>query len=168
MFKIFINALLFQIGWFVSVLYGNLAAAAILASAILIYSLFYLRSYQELVLIGLVVVTGYLGDMVLGITQVVSYPAHKWFPPFWMFTLWVLFAMTLPWSLKWLVRRKGLFILFCAVGGSASYYFGVNLSAVEFGLVESKAVSIFILLWVMHGFVIYHYSKITHLSEKVK
>lgn len=165
MLKIAINAVLFQVGWILSVLYGNGAAMLIAAIVIAIYSVFFLRSRADIVLIAAVVMLGVCGDLILGYYGVLVYPSGAPFPPFWMVTLWLLFATTLPWSLSWLVRNPLWFVLFAIIGGPVSYIAGVNLSSVSFGQEFALSVIILVVVWLIHGMIIQNFYKQWQLRQ---
>jgi hypothetical protein len=151
MIKTITNAAIFQVGWFLSVVYGNVIAAIVFTIAVVVYGVFYLRARSEIVLIATIIALGYAGDTLLGSFGVLLYPSGMVFPPFWMVTLWLLFAMALPWSLRWIVERKYWFVLFSAIGGPISYVIGVNLSAVQFGSDSTLVIALVALLWLVHG-----------------
>jgi len=154
MLKTLVNAAIFQLGWIVSVLYGNVAAGLVFVIAVAVYGVFYLRSQSDILLICSVILLGYLGDTLLGSLGILIYPSGRVFPPFWMVTLWLLFAMSLPWSLRWIAQRRFWFILFSAIGGPLSYVIGVNLTAVQFGNGIVYAVTLVSMLWLAHGLLI--------------
>ena len=157
MFKIVINALLFQAGWMLSVLYGNGVAILIALLAVAIYGFFYLRSKAELVLIISVIALGALGDTLLGYSGVLIYPSGAPYPPFWMVTLWLLFATTIPWSLHWLAGKRLWFVVFSIIGGPLSYYVGVSLTGVTFGQGIFLSIIILGVLWMVHGLIIQYF-----------
>ena len=109
-----LNGILFQVGWLLCVFYGNQAAVFVAAIAVLTHTLFFLKSREELLLILSVVLVGIAGDIFLGFTGALEYPYGATFPPFWMMTLWLLFAMTIPWALRWLVRKPVCLSLFAS------------------------------------------------------
>lgn len=151
MIKTIANAAIFQVGWFLSVVYGNVIAALVFTVAIVVYSVFYLKARSEIVLIASIIGLGYAGDTLLGSLGILVYPSGLVFPPFWMVTLWLLFAMTLPWSLRWIVERRFWFVLFSTIGGPLSYFIGVNLSAVQFGSESAFVLGLVVFLWLIHG-----------------
>ena len=157
MLKLVINALLFQAGWILSVLYGNGVAILIAISAVAIYGFFYLRNKAELMLIVSIITLGALGDTLLGYFGVLVYPSGAPYPPFWMVTLWLLFATTIPWSLHWLAGKRLWFVLFSIIGGPFSYYVGVSLTGVTFGLGIFFSIAVLGILWMMYGLIIQYF-----------
>ena len=134
-----INFVAFQIGWFASVLgaaaqmpwLGPLAFAAVL--------FWHLRQAQRPELeAGLVLACGIIGtwfDSVLVATGWVTYPAGQFssvMAPYWIITMWMLFATTLNSSMGWLRGKPVLAAVMGAVAGPASYYAGQKLGGIEF------------------------------------
>ncbi len=154
MTHIIANAIKFQIGWVLVVLYGNTMAMICALVALLIYRRWFYSGIQDLFLIGFTVALGFVGDTLMGYFGLLAYPSGLAVPPFWMVTLWLLFSMTLPWSLRPLIRRRLIFILFCIIGGPLSYVVGVRLTDVEFGLNPEHAILILAAIWIIYGFML--------------
>ncbi len=106
-------------------------------------------------LIAAVLALGLLGDCLMGILTILKYPTNSFYPPFWLFTLWILFAQALPWSLEWIVKRRFAFTLFACIGGTLSYLLGVDLSDVQFGTDRKIVVITLASLWAIYGLVIH-------------
>ncbi len=154
MTKLLVNAGIFQAGWILSVLFGNVVALASALASSLIYYGYYSSGRRDLELILGVVLLGLVGDTMMGFLGVLVHPNGLPFPPPWMITLWLLFAMTLPWSLRPLTRKRPLFLGLCILGGVASYTVGVRLSDVDFGYARQLTVPVLGLAWLIYGFVI--------------
>ena len=137
--NILLNAIIFQAAWFTTVLgaanglpwLGPVAAVAVVAM--------HLRSSRrpatEARLLIAAMALGLFADSLLLATGWIAYPNGFWAPglaPYWIVTLWVLFATTLNVSLRWLRGRDALAILFGAVGGPLSYVAGAKLGAMSF------------------------------------
>lgn len=148
------NAVKFQIGWVLVVFYGNTMAAICALLAVLIYGKWFYNGIPDFLLIGATIVLGVLGDIVFGYSKVLVYPSGLAIPPFWMATLWLLFAMTLPWSVRPLMHKRPLFIVFCMIGGPLSYVAGVRLTNVEFGLDRLQAIMLLMAVWAFYGIVL--------------
>jgi hypothetical protein len=128
------NFLAYQLAWF-AVLIGAAqgvawagAAVAILVAAV---HLALRRDPLELQLIGLAAGIGLLVDSTLAITGQVHFAAAwpKGFAPYWMLSLWIVFATTLNHSLRWLMSRPVAAALGGAVGGPLAYLAGAKLGA---------------------------------------
>lgn len=133
--KILINLALFQIGWFVCVVGGDIYAVAFTLAALFIHNWLVLSSASEWKLIGIVVVVGCLWDVLMAQSGVISYSDPILFGiPVWLVCLWFLFATTFMHALFWMNRHLALAMIFAAVMGPASYWLGSNLTDADLGL----------------------------------
>ncbi len=134
------NVVLFQIGWFSCVL----SAAAhqpwiglLVTSGVVITHV--LRSpmpSMELKLVVLALIIGLIFDSLLVWQGWLTYSSGILLSnvaPYWIVSMWGLFATLLNVSLRWMRGRWVLAIVFGAVGGPAAYYGGLRLGALEFG-----------------------------------
>ena len=118
--KILINLALFQVGWLVCVLGGDLYAVAFTIAALLVHNWLVLSSHSEWKLIGIVVLIGCLWDMLMAQAGVIHYADALLFGiPLWLLCLWLLFATTFMHGLFWMHRYLWLAALFAAVMGPA-------------------------------------------------
>jgi len=141
--KILINLTLFQIGWLVCVIGGNLYAVGFTLAALLIHNWVVLHDHNEWKLIGGVVLVGCLWDITMANMGVINYTNADLFGiPVWLICLWLLFATTFMHGLFWLRRRLWLAVVFAAVLGPASYWFGSKLTDASFGLPLAASVLI--------------------------
>ena len=154
MTHIIANAVKFQIGWVLVVLYGNTMAIACAVVALLIYGRWFYTGVQDVFLIAVTVLLGFVGDTFLGYFGLLAYPGGLAVPPFWMITLWLLFSMTLPWSVRPLIRKRPVFVVFCIIGGPLSYVVGVRLTEVEFGPEPMQAILVLASVWIVYGLVL--------------
>ena len=134
MARIVANALIFQIGWVLCVWYGTKAAIAVGVVAAAIYFFLFLRSREELMLITSIVVAGIIGDSLLGLVGLFDFGSVGPLLPLWMIVIWMLFATTIPWALRWLVEKPRWFLGLCGISGPLSYLVGVSQSVAEFGI----------------------------------
>ena len=147
--NIFLNAIIFQAGWFATVLgaanglpwLGPLAATAVVAM--------HLRSVRrpatEARLLLVAMVLGLVFDSTLLATGWIAYPNGLWAPglaPYWIVSMWVLFATTLNVSIRWLRGRDVLAVLFGAVGGPLSYVAGAKLGAMTFAEMQPALIAL--------------------------
>ena len=132
--KVIINLALFQIGWLVCVLGGNLYAVAFTLAALALHQWLVLDNPREWGLIGLIVLGGCLWDAIMAFTGVIQYSDGLILGlPLWLVCLWALFATTFSHSLFWLRGYLWLAAPLAAVLGPASYWFGTNLTDAELG-----------------------------------
>ena len=132
MVKTLINLGLFQLGWLVCVLGGNLYAAAYTLLALVLHHWLVLDNRREWLLIAAAVVVGCLWDIAMAQSGVIRYDGGilAGIPP-WLVCLWLLFATTFSHSLFWLRAFPWLAALMAAVFGPASYWFGSQLADAE-------------------------------------
>ena len=133
------NIVGFKIGWLSSVV-GGASQMPWLGPVVLLAVLFvHLRQAARPDLeFGLVVACGVLGawfDSLLAAAGWVAYPSGQLSPylaPYWIVTMWMLFATTLNRSMSWLKGRPGTAAILGAVAGPMSYYAGNKLGGIEF------------------------------------
>ena len=133
------NFVLFQIGWFACVLGGAHDWPWLGTSIALVIVGWHVaravRPRDELVLILIAAGIGAVFDSALVILGWVAYHSGTLIPgtaPYWIVTLWMLFATTLNVSLRWLRRSRLAAIALGAVGGPLAYWGGARLGAMEF------------------------------------
>lgn len=134
-----INALGFQAAWWAcvaSVGQGMEIAALVFCMALACAHLFYVEHpWQEVKLASGVLVMGIAIDTLLQYFSVIHF--YGWslgaLSPFWLWALWVMFAMTLNVSLAFLkVRPLLVSALVGLIFGPLSYYAGTKLGAASF------------------------------------
>lgn len=146
---IFINFLAFQAGWFASVLGAAQDMPWIGPAVVSAVVILHLRQAQRPDLeAGLLVASGIIGlyfDSLLVSLGWVTYPSgliSASFAPYWIVTMWVLFATTLNSSMAWLKGRRALAAVLGAIAGPLSYIAGAKLGGIEF--VERGAAIVFL------------------------
>ena len=134
-----INLLVFDAAWFLTVKGAAMGfpwVGPVVTLAVLAYHL--KTSTQrgaELRLAAFALFLGFLVDSLLLATGWIAYSNGSWLPglaPYWIVTLWALFATTLNVSMRWLSGRHVLAAVFGAVGGPLSYLAGARLGAMSF------------------------------------
>ena len=137
--SILANFLVFQVGWFATVL--GVASGApwlgpVAALAVITARLWEARCPGiELRLIASALLLGLVTDSLLLATGWIAYPSGQWLPglaPYWIVCLWAMFATTLNASMRWLSGRYILAAAFGAIGGPLSYLAGARLGAMSF------------------------------------
>ena len=136
--NILINVAAFKIAWLATI-FGSANGLPMLGPmAVLIAVIIHLWradiAVQELRLLIVVGLIGLFWDSVMLSTGLLVYPNGIFISgvaPYWMFSLWVLFATTLNVSLRWLRSRLGLAALMGAVFGPMSYMAGASVGAVK-------------------------------------
>ena len=137
--RLFINFAAFQIGWFSSVLgaangmpwLGPLVLAFVLALHLSMAE----RPRAE---IGLVLACAAIGtwfDSFFVAAGWIAYPSGQWhamLAPYWIVSMWMLFATTLNVSMAWLKGRPLLAAVTGGIAGPLSYVAGQKLGGLEF------------------------------------
>lgn len=104
---------------------------------------------DSLVLIGISSV-GLLLDSINQSLGVVSfYASNESFLaiPYWLLTLWMVFAVSLPHSLYWLHRKPLIAVLAGAIGGTSSYFAGSRFDALSFAEPLWQSLLVFSFEW---------------------
>lgn len=137
--QILVNFIAFQFGWFSSVLGAARDMPWLGPAVFLAVLLVHLRQARRPELeLGLVIACGVIGtwfDSLLVASGWVTYPSGQFSPlmaPYWIITMWMLFATTLNSSMGWL---RGRYLLASALGGIAgpsSYLAGQKLGGIIF------------------------------------
>lgn len=137
--SILVNFLAFQAGWFASVLGAAKNMPWVGPAVVLAVVLLHLRQARRPDLeAGLLVASGIIGlyfDSLLVSLGWVTYPSgfiSASFAPYWIVTMWVLFATTLNSSMAWLKGRHALAAVLGAIAGPLSYVAGAKLGGIEF------------------------------------
>jgi hypothetical protein len=129
-----LNLAIFQAGWIVCVVGGDLYAIVYTAIALLIHHWYVLEKNSEWQLIAIVTVVGSLWDILMALSGMLYYADSGFLGiPIWLICLWALFATTFMHSLSWFSRYLWIAAVFAAVMGPASYWFGSELSDAYFG-----------------------------------
>ena len=132
--KAIINAIAFQIAWFLCVMANNEVALITLVVFCLFHQLFIMRQKKEWLLILGFSSVGFVLDSLLQTTNLIQFNhaielnEQISIIPIWMACLWVVFSTTLVHGLFWLHKRFILTVLVGIVLVPASYYLGVSLS----------------------------------------
>ncbi|MDH5353701.1 MAG: DUF2878 domain-containing protein [Gammaproteobacteria bacterium] len=135
MFKIILNLLVFQVGWLVCVLGGNIYALIYTSLAMAFHHGFVLVRTSEWSVVALVTATGCLWDAFMAFSGVIKYTNTDLIGlPIWLICLWLLFATTFHHSLRWLANHLWLAAVLAAVFGPFSYWAGSQLSSADISL----------------------------------
>ncbi len=141
------NGFLFQIAWFACVLGGTQVALFAAPLVIWLHLRYVSGDYYELALLLQVALLGLLVDTGLIYLGVLSGPGVNVLPPPWLTLLWPLFATTLCYCMEWFQKRPWAAVPAGAIAGATSYYAGVKLSGISFGLPLVTSLSIIALVW---------------------
>ncbi|TWX69965.1 DUF2878 domain-containing protein [Colwellia sp. C1TZA3] len=139
------NLVAFNVAWFGLVFIGDLfiPIVAVLFGA----QLWYFKSTKnEILLICLVATLGIWLDFALVNSGVFIFPGTDGIP-FWLITLWIIFASTIRHSLAFLANSKLLQLSVGAISAPLSYLAGAKLSVVDLGLSVGSSYLLLACLW---------------------
>lgn len=132
-----VNLAAFQVAWFSSVLGAAQQMPWIGPVAVLIALALHLRAarkpFEEILLVLSCALIGATFDSILVAAGWVSYDAGLFnanFAPYWIITMWMLFATTLNVSMRWLRGKPKLAALFGFYGGPTTYLAGQALGGI--------------------------------------
>ena len=131
------NVVVFQIAWLLSVIGGAQQMPWLGPLAALIAFALHLRAarkpFEEVLLVLSCGLIGASFDSILVAAGWVTYKSglfSDYFAPYWIITMWMLFAMTLNVSMRWLRGKPKLAALLGFYGGPASYIAGQALGGI--------------------------------------
>lgn len=130
--RLALNFLLFQIGWFACLLVGMpwlLGICSVLLMAHFIWVVPKQSVWLEVSLLFKVLVVGFCLELLYLYVDVLVRSDGVLIPPVWLLLIWVLFATTFSYSLRWLRKKLYLSAIFAAIAAPLSYYAGVNLNS---------------------------------------
>jgi hypothetical protein len=133
-----VNFIAFQIGWFACVLgaaYHMPSMGTGVALTIVVLHLAYATDpLAELKLVLAAAGIGLVVDPTLVLAGLLAFTSGTLFDgavAHWMVALWMLFAITLNVSLRWLKGRPMLAVVFGGIGGPLAYLAGEKLGALQ-------------------------------------
>jgi hypothetical protein len=136
-----INALGFQLVWFVCVQGNDLNAAVAVVLLLVVYLMMFRIDFK--ILMGLIVfsLVGYMGDGVIAMLFHLDYLGSldyndhlNFLAPVWLLGLWIGFATTLNHSMQWLFKTPFLTIFIALFIVPVSYFAGIKLSGSTFNI----------------------------------
>lgn len=132
-----INIAAFQAGWFLSVFGGAQQMPWLGPVAALLVLAFHLRAarkpLEEVLLVISCALLGACFDSLLVAAGWVAYKSGQFssfVAPYWIITMWMLFATTLNVSMRWLRGKPRLAAVFGFYGGPAAYIAGQALGGI--------------------------------------
>ena len=132
-----VNCVVFQVAWLSSVIGGAQQMPWIGPISVLVALVLHLRAArkpaEEVLLVLTCALIGAGFDSMLVAAGWVTYKAglfSEYFAPYWIITMWMLFATTLNVSMRWLRGKPKLAALFGFYGGPASYIAGQALGGI--------------------------------------
>ena len=132
-----VNFAIFQVGWLSSVIGGAqqkpwLGPLAALI-ALVVHLRFARKPFEEVLLVVTCALIGASFDSVLVAAGWVTYKSGQfsnYLAPYWIITMWMLFATTLNVSMRWMRGKPVLAAVFGLIGGPAAYLAGQKLGGI--------------------------------------
>jgi hypothetical protein len=137
--KIIVNAIGFQLAWFICVQGNDLFAVLAATVLIILYLMMFntrLKTWKVLIAFALL---GYLGDGIISIIFSLDYSGSlndgnhlNVLAPLWLLSLWLAFATTLNHSMQWLFKTPYLTVFVALFFVPISYFAGITMSGSTF------------------------------------
>ncbi len=128
-------------------------AAGVYVIGLIILLLFLMSENKlaDLVIVITISFVGSLTDTIYAMSGILKYNCpFKAFPliaPYWVISLWALFATLLREGFGWLYGKWGRALLLGAIGGTSSYLASVRLGAAEWGISVHLGMLILAIVW---------------------
>jgi hypothetical protein len=146
--QLVLNALIFQLGWWLAVLGGDRVALLVAATTLVLHGLCISRERAEWLCIVATVAIGCVLDSTLHSLDILQFPAFSGVGvPLWLATIWLLFATTLNHSLRWLQKHWFWAVLLGVFIAPLSYWAGVRFGVASFGVATPLALAILAICW---------------------
>jgi len=156
-----LNFILFQVVWFVCVIYQNpglyLAIPCILV-LLLTSSLAHGSLLADIKLIILLSLLALLIDGTLISTGVFILSSSAQ-PAYWLLVIWIGFSLTLNHSLKPIVKQPVIATISGAIFGPLAYHAGMVLGAIQFGLPAYYIYPLLAIIWCLLMWLFSHLAK---------
>jgi hypothetical protein len=133
----FLTFIIFQAGWIITIVYQDSSAAVVCLLLALLNFALTTENRSKIFFAGIVIASiGFSNDLLLAHNGVISFYEHDLFGmPFWLASLWLLFASTFHGCLAWLASSKLLVLaILGAVGGAISYGVAASFAAFSYNL----------------------------------
>lgn len=151
-----LNFLLFQAIWFAAILQRE-TLEWLVAALLVVHILLVTDPMKELRVILPCVAIGVAVDAVLTLSGVFIFdPSPTILPiPFWLIGIWLAFVGTFRHSMSYLMAKPMIAIPAAVIAAPLSYFAGMTLGAVSFGLDTGSTIILIGLLWacMMSGFI---------------
>lgn len=142
-----LNALIFQLGWFVCVLGGSIWALLFTLPVVALHLLKFPAGHKDGVALAVALALGLLHDNLLALIGVFVFAGETQVSPPWLWCLWLLMALTFNHSLQWIYSRPWIAAVGGAIFGPLAYSAGVALSDIEWGLSPAQSVVSLVIVW---------------------
>lgn len=146
MMKVVVNVVMYQLIWFLCVLFDTIGAFG----GLLIVALHFAvsdRKLEDLRMSAFLLVLGIIVDGTLVQLGFFSFTTPGFPLPFWLVVIWLGLSITPNHSLAWMKNRPLLSLFFGAIGGPAAYWAGVRLGAATFHWEVFPSLALLALVW---------------------
>lgn len=130
-YRLLINALSFQITWFICVQGNNLRAAlatlGLLVVHLILFKINVIQHIKTSLLLFVFCLIGFLGDNLIAYAAHLTYSSPD-FGPVWLLCLWISFSITMNHSMKWLFQSPAISFFTGLLLVPLSYIAGIKLS----------------------------------------
>ena len=134
-----VNYALYQVGW-LACIFGaawshpwiGAAAGSVTLAAHVLLSERRLDEWRLACIVGVLGVVVESAQIAAGTLRFTQGVVVAWLPPVWLVLLWMQFAGTLRYSLRWVTERTSAAVLFGAIGGPLAYVAVARLDIVQF------------------------------------
>jgi hypothetical protein len=133
------NLVLFKLGWLACVGFAAAGKPLLATAAVAVVALLHLVSVpvvvKEALLLMAAALIGLAWESLLVATGLLIYPGYEGsgiLAPYWIVAMWVLFATTINYGLKWVKKNWTIAIVAGLTGGPLAFYGGASMGAVEF------------------------------------
>ena len=133
------NLILFKLGWIACVVFAAQGLPALSAAAVAVVVGIHLLGApamgKEALLLTVAAAMGIVWESLLTLSGLVSYPTAPGIAglaPYWIVTMWVLFATTINGGLAWVKRHWGVAAIAGGLGGPMAFAAGAGMGAVAF------------------------------------
>lgn len=157
-----VNALMFQLGWLLCVLFGSPIAVLVTTLAVVLHIQWVRDRKRESTFLLLCLGIGFVTDLLLIQTGVLITGSAV--PPLWLSCLWVLFGTTVGYALRVFHGRLWLCIVAGGLSAPLSYYGGARLADV--GLMSPAWLSLLIIgaVWALVFPLLIHFYSVNRLK----
>ncbi|HCU53557.1 MAG TPA: DUF2878 domain-containing protein [Gammaproteobacteria bacterium] len=135
---VFVNLAVFKVAWTAVVVSAAAGAPVIGVIAVAIAVGIHLWSNEnpdnEIRLLFIAATMGFAWESVLVLASLLEYSSGNWvsgLAPYWIVSMWVLFATTLNVGMRWLRRSTAIAAVAGAIGGPLAFFAGASIGAVE-------------------------------------
>lgn len=157
-----VNALMFQIGWLLCVLFGSVVAIVVTALTVAVHMQWVRDRKRESNFLLICLGIGFITDLLL--IQAGVLVTGSLVPPLWLTCLWVLFGTTVGYALRVFHGRLWLCIAAGGLSAPLSYYGGARLADVGLASPTWLALLIIGAAWALVFPLLMHFYSVNRLK----